>query len=166
MSKEVLIITGACGVGKTSTATIWASLKQGAVIEGDYIRECLDEEDFPKWSKKEEKFITSLSTMMATEYLKKGMPVVIENVWSPESIEYMRNELFRFHDIKITSVRLLCDIEENHKRDQSRKPENQMGDRVDIVNEELNNHVWPSYTIELDTTKLSFDEVMAELSKL
>ena len=166
MSKEVLIITGACGVGKTSTATIWASLKQGVVIEGDYIRECMDEEDFPKWSNKEEKFISKLSAMMAIEFLKNDLPVVIENVWSPMAIEFIRSELFRMRDIKVKVVWLKCDLEENHKRDQQRASENQMKERVDIVNNELNSHNWPSYIKELDTSNMSFDEVLAEIENI
>lgn len=166
MSKEVLIITGASGVGKSSTATIWASLKQGVVIEGDSIRECLDQEDFPKWSDKEEKFIAKLSAMMAIEFLKNDMSVAIENVWSPNSIDIIRTELFRMRGINVKVVWLKCDLEENHKRDQQRSPEDQMKERVDIVNDELNNHKWPSYINELDTTNLSFDEVMAEIEKI
>ncbi len=159
-------MTGACGVGKTSTAVIWSSIKQGVVIECDNLRECLDKEDFPQWSDKEENFIAKMSAMMATEYLKNGMSVAIENVWSPESIELIRKELFRMRGLTIKTVLLKCDLEENHRRDQERVPENQMKERVKIVKEKLENYKWPSYVNVLDTTKLNFDEVFAELDKL
>jgi len=165
MSKEVLIITGACGVGKTATAITWSCLKQGVVIECDYFRDWMDEEDFPKWSEKEEKLFAKLSAMMAIEYLRKDLPVVIENVWSPKAIESIRIELFRMADIKVTTVWLKCGLEENHKRDQLRAPEDQMKERVDVVNEELNNHKWPSYIHVLDTTKMSIEGVIAEIDK-
>lgn len=36
---EVLILTGACAVGKTSVAKEWAKRKAGAIIEYDYFME-------------------------------------------------------------------------------------------------------------------------------
>lgn len=159
-SKEVLIITGTCGVGKTTTAKAWAKSKNGAIIECDYLTEWIYKDDWPRFSEEDEKFTLNLASLMAFEYLKKGMSVAIENVWSSKAIEELRNELFRMQGLKVTSVRLICDLEENQKRDQERVPENQMKERITIVNDELNSQKWPSYTKTIDTTNLSVDEVL------
>ena len=158
--KEVLIITGTCGVGKTTTAKAWAKSKNGSIIECDYLTEWIYKEDFPHWTEEEEKFTSNLSVIMATEYLQNGMSVAIDNVWSPNAIEEIRNELFRMRGIKVTAIRLTCDLEENQKRDQERAPEDQMKERITIVNDELNSHPWPSYIKVIDTTNLSTDEVL------
>jgi len=164
--KEVLIITGACGVGKTTTAKEWAKSKNGAIIECDYLTEWIYNEDFPKWNEEEEKFTSNLAGLMALEYLREGMSVAIENVWGPKGIEFIRNEVFRVPGVKVTSVRLICNIEENHKRDQQRIPEDQMKERVDIVNAELDGYKWPSYMNVIDTTDLSPGMVLEKLNSL
>ena len=158
--KEVLILTGTCAVGKTSTAKAWAKSKNGAILECDYLTEWIYKEDFPHLTEEEEKFTSNLAVLMAFEYLNKGMSVAIDNVWSPKAIEAMRSELFRMPNLEVTSVRLICDLKENQKRDQERVPENQMKERITIVNDELNSHVWPSYIKDIDSTNLSVEEVL------
>ena len=166
MSLEVLIITGACGVGKTATAKAWAKKKNGAIIECDYLTEWIYNENFPHWTPEEEAFTVELSGLMAFEYLKRGMSLAIENVWTPKGIEDLRKELFRMNGITVKTVWLKCDLEENHRRDEERIPEDQMKERVDIVNKELEGYTWPSYVHSIDTTKLSIEEVVEEIDKL
>ena len=36
---EVLLLTGACGVGKTTIAQGWAKSKKGVIIDCDYLTE-------------------------------------------------------------------------------------------------------------------------------
>jgi len=165
MSKEVLIITGACGVGKTSTAKAWAKAKKGAIVECDYLTEWIFNDDFPKWNKAEEKFTTNLSFRIAFEYLKVGLPVAIENVWSPEGIELLRSKLFELKEIKVTAVWLKCDPIENHKRDEQRAPEEQMKERLDVVRDELESYEWPDNVNILDTTHLSIEEVISRIGQ-
>ncbi len=166
LGKEVLIITGPCGVGKTTLAKAWAKSKNGAIIECDYLTEWIYKEDFPKWNEEEEKFTCNLAGLMAIEYLKEGMSVAIENVWTPKGIEFIRNEVFRVPGVKVTAVRLICDREENHKRDQQRIPEDQMKERVDIVNAELDGHKWPSYIELIDSTSLKPNEILDKIEEL
>ena len=160
MRKEVLIITGTCGVGKTTLAKAWAKAKNGAIIECDYLTEWIYKEDFPHWTEEEEKFTTNLSVMMAFEYLNNGMSVAVDNVWSANAIDAMRNEFFRMSNLKVKSVRLVCDLEENQKRDQQRPPEDQMGERIEVVSKELDSYTWNSYVKEIDTTNLDVDAIL------
>ena len=166
MSKEVLLITGACGVGKTTTAKAWAKSKQGAIIECDYLTEWIFNDDFPQWNEEEEKFTSHLSALMAKEYLKRGMSVAIENVWSPIGIEILRNELANVDDLKVKSIWLRCERSENHRRDQQRIPEDQMKERVDIVNEELSSYNWPDHVHVINTTNLPLEGVLEKIEKL
>ena len=163
---EVLIITGPCGIGKTTTAIEWAKTKDGARIDCDYLTEWIHQKNFPKWGPIEEKFVSDLSVVMAFEYLKNGMSVAIENVWSPKAIEELRGELFRMRGLNVKAVRLKCELEENQKRDAERIPENQMKERVGIVAKELDEYKWPSYIHEIDTTNMSVDEVIQRIESL
>ena len=165
MNKEVLILTGACGVGKTTTAKAWAKSKQGAIIECDYLTEWILKDGFPQWNEEEEKFTAHLSAIMTMEYLNRGLPVVIENVWSPLGFNILRNEFSKVDDIKVKSVWLKCERIENHKRDEQRVPEDQMKERVDIVNDELNGYDWPEYINILDTTNLTIENVLEAIKR-
>ena len=124
--KEVLIITGACGVGKSTIAKEWAKLKDGATIDCDYLTEWIYKKDFHHWTIEEERFVAKLASKIAIEYLNYGMSTSIENVWSPIGIELIKSEIQSSLKIKVKAIWLFCDLTENHKRDQQRKLENQM----------------------------------------
>ncbi len=158
--KEVLILTGACGVGKTTLARQWAERKNGAVIECDYFTEWIYDSNFPHWTPEEERFVANLTAVVAREYLNFGMSVVIENVWSPQGIEWLLEGLRDQTQVKIKVVWLYCERSENHRRDEQRREKDQMKDRVDIVNEELIGYDWPTYLHKVDTTKLTVPQTM------
>ncbi|MDF1695560.1 MAG: hypothetical protein P1U56_06995 [Saprospiraceae bacterium] len=160
---DVLILTGPAGVGKTTTATIWSSMKKAAHIQADDFSFLLDEGTFEKWSEEEDKFFAKISAMMALQFLMNGLPVVIEYVWKPYAIEEIRKELFRMKGINVRVVRLTCDLEENENRDKQRTPANQMGERVKILQDEFNEIVWPSFVEELDTTGLFPQQILDKL---
>ena len=61
---------------------------------------------------------------------------------------------------------MFCEIEENHKRDRQRIPENQMKERVDIVNNELSGCQWPSFLHHIDSTNLTIQETVEKIIKL
>ena len=161
--KEVLIITGACGVGKTTLAKEWAKSKDGAIIECDYLTEWIFNKEFPHWTLEEEKFIANLSATIAIEYLSYGMSVAIENVWTPYGIEIIRNRLRNKTDIALNVIWLFCEMNENHKRDEQRVPKDQMKERVDIVNKELQGYEWPKDLVKIDSTNLSIAQTLALL---
>lgn len=164
--KEVLILTGACGVGKSTIAKEWAKIKNGATIECDYFTEWIYKKDWPQWTLKEEEFVAQLSIKTTLHYLEYGMPCVIENVWFPPGIDLMKTEFENEGDIQVKIVRLYCHIDVNHKRDKLRIPEDQMKERVDIVNNELALCQWPSYIHHIDSTNLSIKETVERIINL
>jgi len=164
---EILIITGACGVGKTTTAIEWAKSKNGALVECDYFTEWIHNSDFPHWTVEEEKFVASLAVTVAKEYLRSRMSIAIENVWSPIGIKILIEKLLEIdfvHSIKV--IWLYCDLEENHRRDEMRIPENQMKERVDVVNKELREYIWPKYVQKLNSTGKSARQIIALIENL
>lgn len=164
--EELLIITGACGVGKSTIAKAWAALKKGATVDCDYLTEWIYKENFPNWTLEEEKFIANLASKIAVEYLKCGMSTSIENVWSPVGVEILKKEILAQIKVKVKVVWLFCEIKENHKRDQQRIPENQMKERVDAVNKELELHTWPAYVHKFNTTNLTIDQTIEMIENL
>ena len=140
---KVLILTGACGVGKSSTAKEWAKRANGAIIECDYFTEWIYKKDFPHWTVEEEYFTAKLTAVSTLEYLKNGMSVAIDNVWSPVGIQILVDLLKKEKIVRsIKVVWLYCDISENHKRDEQRILSHQMKERVGIVNNELKSYEW------------------------
>ncbi len=165
--KEILILTGACGVGKSTISRKWAELKKGTVIESDYFRNWIYNDIYDLFSKEEEMLVADLTLVTAKEYLKHSMPVVIENVWTPLGLDKLKygfeNEC---GDLNIKLVWLKCNLEENHRRDRLRITENQMKDRVDIVNGELLDYEWPDYLNILDTTNLNVKETLNRILEI
>lgn len=159
--KEILILTGACGVGKSTISKKWAKLKKGVVIESDHFRNWIQNETYDRFSKEEEMLIANLTIVSAKEYLKHNMPVAIENVWTPLGLDKLRITLeMELENVNVKCVLLKCSLEENHRRDRLRPTENQMKDRVDIVNAELSEFTWPEYLNILDTTNLTEEETL------
>lgn len=164
---EILILTGACGVGKTTTARAWAKQKQGAVIECDYLTEWIFKDDFPHWSAEEERLVVSATLALAKEYLRFPMPVAIENVWTPEGVTRLKAGLEKLPEVTaLKFVWLYCDSPENHRRDQLRVPENQMKERVDIVGREQRSHHWPDFLHPLDTTEMNVQQTLKCIEEL
>lgn len=140
---EVVVLTGACGVGKTIVAREWAKRKNGVALETDYFTEWIHHDGFERFTRGEEKLVANLSLVTSREYLAQKMPVAIEGVWSPYGLGLLKAELKKdVNGAKLKFVWLYCDIEENHRRDELRVPKNQMKIRVDIVNHELQGYQW------------------------
>lgn len=159
--KEILILTGACGVGKSTISKKWAKLKKGVVIESDYFRNWIYNEIYDRFSIEEEILVADLTFVSAKEYLKHNMPVAIENVWTPFGLDKLKNDLENeFGNVNLKFVWLKCNLEENHRRDRLRITENQMKDRVNIVSDELSEYKWPEYLNILDTTNLTEKETL------
>ena len=162
---EVLILTVACGVGKTTTAKAWAKRHQGAIIECDYFTEWICNDDFPHWKPAEERFVVRMALSVCREYLSAGMPVAIENVWTPDGVDQLINGLESLAGVtKVIPVYLQCRKDINHLRDQQRLPENQMGKRVDVVDQQLRSYQWPEQVQILDTSDLNLNQVIDRIA--
>ena len=164
---EILILTGACGVGKSTVSKAWAKAKQGAVIEADYFTEWIYKDTFKQFSPQEEILVANLCVITAKEYLQLNMPVAIENVWSPGGLDILKSRFEKeVENPQLKFVWLFCEINENHRRDELRLPENQMRNRVDIVNEELKAYLWKPYVQRIDSSKLTVSETLRRIKDL
>ncbi len=162
---EILIITGACGVGKTTTGVAWAKLKDGACIECDYLTEWIHKKDFGQWTEEEEAFTANLTVKITQAYLDYNMSVAIENVWTPFGLEILIDQLFSKVQGRLKIVYLKCELQENHRRDELRIPENRMYQRVDIVNRQLSEYECPNSVQIIDTTDLNVTEIIDLVEK-
>lgn len=166
-ASSVLILTGACGVGKTTTARAWAKYHHGAVVECDSFTEWIYDPAFPHWQPEEEIFTARLSAKVAAEYVRFGLPAVIDNVWTPDGIRLLYQHLAQWcPEATVRAAWLFCQRAENHRRDQQRIPDHQMGQRVDVVNEELASYTWPDSVTKVDTSELSPTQVVQQLHAL
>jgi shikimate kinase len=161
--QEVLILTGACGVGKSTIAREWAKLKDGAIIDCDYFTEWIFQKDFPHWTVEEEQLTARITAKVAQEYIDFGLSVAIENVWTDVGISILK-KLIKNTDTKV--VLLYCELSENMARDATRILEDQMHERVRIVKEELEAIVWQAEVQQLDTTKLTVYQTLKAIDEL
>ena len=164
--KEVLILTGACGVGKSTIALAWAKKKKGAIVDSDYLTEWILDPAFPHWSPQEEELVAKISSGIAIEYIKFGLSAAIDNVWSPRGIELLKRNIESQVEVNMKAVKLYCNLEENHRRDQLRIPDHQMGPRVDVLNQELNSYVWPEGIVMLDTSQLNIAQTIEAIENM
>lgn len=82
MGNNILILTGACGVGKSTIAKTWAKKRQGVCIECDYFTEWIYDNHpiSTDYFLNTESLVVELSWACAEKYLKSGFSVAIENV--------------------------------------------------------------------------------------
>ena len=99
--KQILILTGACGVGKSTISKKWAQLKNGAVVECDFFTEWIYNKNWQRFTKKEATFVANLATKTAIEYLNAGMDVAIENVWKPDDLDILTNAFSKIEDVQV-----------------------------------------------------------------
>ncbi|HCN36368.1 MAG TPA: hypothetical protein DIS94_01470 [Bacteroidetes bacterium] len=167
---KVLIITGAPGVGKSTISKLWAKKNKGVTIECDYFTEWIYNNKYKRFGKLEERLVVELTLKTSGIYLNHKMPVVIENVWKSHAIKLLKSGFQKINKkfnnkLDISFVYLYCAINENHRRDKMRIPENQMKKRVDIVNNELNKELFPSFVKKIDSTNLSDIETLKLILK-
>ncbi|MEO1054381.1 MAG: AAA family ATPase [Bacteroidota bacterium] len=155
MKREVLVLTGACGVGKSTIGKLWAKSKSGVCIESDYFTEWIHDEHpiSTDYFLSVEEMIAELSWNTCREYLKNGFSVAIENVWTPKGLTKLQEAFMSIELIsKAKFVYLKCDLDQNKSRDQKRSASNQMNERVGIVREELEQYQWPEFVHTIDSS--------------
>jgi hypothetical protein len=155
---DILIVTGTCGVGKSSVCWEWSGRRQGAVIHCDAFRTWIRKPGMGAADSYQEPLLARHAVSLACDYLDMGLDVAIDNVWTPDGLGFLQAELNDKGRIKV--FWLTCGSEENHRRDDTRSPSDVMGGRVDELQGELDAMVWPGYVTRLDTTGLSLGQTV------
>ena len=171
MTQRVLLLTGTCGVGKSSVAQEWAQRHESAVIAGDAITDFVAHAPFEPYTGDEQKLVGELAAEAATEFVQRGMSVVVEWVLYPGTIRRLRNRLRkrmkrRDKSLQVCAVWLTADRLTNHQRDKSREASVWMNERVDIVADELEQLRWPRYVHRLDTSNLDVNATVDRIDAL
>jgi predicted kinase len=162
--REILVLTGTCGVGKTTIARAWADKRAGAVVHADRIREWIRNAELRKASGYQEEVLARVSVTAAREFLALGLDVALDNVWTPSGIRILREEFREAGNLRF--VRIRCEPSENHRRDQGRSRSDIMGQRVDELERELAAMNWPTYVTRIDTTGKSVAETVQMIEQL
>src|SRR5687768_12021927 len=118
--RDVLILTGNAGVGKSTIARAWAAKRGGAAIAADDIRQWILPRAIQAGERYQERSLARISIAAAREFLDKGLDVALENVWTPQGITALRNRLDPLARVRV--ARLWCTPAENHRRDDAREP--------------------------------------------
>ena len=159
--KDILVVTGTCGVGKSSVCWAWANRRRGAVIECDVMRTWIRDEVVLRAEGFQEMFLARHACALAEDYLAMGLDVAIDNVWFPRGLDVLRERLSGRG--RLVVFRLCCGSEENHRRDGRRSPSDVMGDRVDSLRDELEAVDWPDYVVDLDTSGQTLPETIERI---
>ncbi len=157
---KLILITGTCGVGKSSVSSALAQKLEGTHIECDLIRDWIKAPGVRSACNFQEIALVHICLEAAEQFRKQGLDTVCDNVWGPEGID-----LFKKHSgmFDLSVFYLTCESGENHKRDEERSASDQMKGRVDELGQELDRMQWPWYTVKLDTTGLSVEETVEEI---
>jgi predicted kinase len=161
---EILVVTGTCGVGKTTVSRAWATARGGAAIHGDQIRNWIRPHALRIRHGFQAQLVADTSIAAAHGLLSQGLDVALDNVWFPESMELLRKALMTTGSMRF--IWLKCCSQENHRRDQLRGADGAMGDRVDELQCELQAVTWPDYVHVLDTSVLSVSDTVAAIELL
>lgn len=165
--KNILVLTGACGVGKSTIGKLWAQSKKGVCIECDRFRNWIHDEHpiSSGYFLEVEPMTARLAWQACREYLNNGFSVAIDNVWTPKGIQFLKNnmEQARLH---ATFVYLTCSLEENKQHDLLRPSKHQMKERVAIVHSELEAYSWPNFVHKLDTSGQLSTETLSKILSL
>jgi GNAT superfamily N-acetyltransferase/adenylylsulfate kinase-like enzyme len=158
---DILILTGTCGVGKSTISWQWAQRRLGATIDCDIFRTWIRSPVLITADGFQEMLLARQAARLAEEYMALGLDVAINNAWMPEGLAYLRQQLA--DRARVRMVWLVCDAAENHERDQRRSPSDVMGGRLDELQAELDAFDWPADVVRLDTTGQTVDQTIATI---
>lgn len=159
---NILLLTGTCGVGKSTTSLTWANSRSGCIIEGDTLRCWIRDKAFRRSNDYQEDFMFKTVKLLGEQYAKLNRDIVIDYVWKPSYLESL-HEFFSTYGI-VQSVWLKCSAAENSRRDKLRDPSCVMGERVHELRDELEASVWPKFVHQLDTTHLNITETVEKIN--
>ena len=158
---EVLVLTGNCGVGKSTIARAWADTRGGAAIHADDMHLWIRRREVRRACNYQEVLKADTALTATLNLLDQKLDVALDNVWFPATLERFATVLGNRTEVRM--VRLHCHREVNRARDAAR-PIGRMGDRVDTLADELEQQNWPSFVAFLDSTGLTVDQTLARIA--
>jgi len=161
---NLLVITGTCGVGKSSVSRLWATRRCGAAISGDAIRYWIRDQNLRAARNFQDQLVVRTAVTAAQELLAQNLDVALDNVWFPPAMQLLKQALSPAAVMRF--VWLQCGETENHRRDQLRSTGDVMGQRVDELRRELESQIWPDYVHMLDTSSFSCEETVQRVESL
>ena len=159
----ILLLTGTCGVGKSTTAHAWATARRGVHLKGDEIRNWMRDEATRRAKDYQRDVCTEIAVTAAEQFVKLGLDVAMDYVWMPTSLRMAAARLRPIAEVRM--VCLQCEPGENRRRDAGREANVIMGDRVDeLQNELLAFTDWPAELRRIDSSGRSVEDVLAMLN--
>jgi predicted kinase len=156
-----LVLTGNCGVGKTTVARAWADARGGAAVHADDMHLWIRVRDRRRLHNYQERWKAAVAIAAAQGLLEQGLDVAVENVWFPASCALLRDALTAHAAVHV--VRLVCERAENRDRDARRPANARMGPRVDVLGDEVDAQAWPEFLRVVDTSGQSVAATMAAI---
>ncbi|PQP80760.1 hypothetical protein C0Q44_26395 [Paenibacillus sp. PCH8] len=142
MSKNLYIVSGPAGVGKSTTSKLLVqTLDKSAYISGDAVSHFPVKGRGKPWLDKDTHDLTwkNISSLVKN-LLDYKYDVVLDYVVFPEDIDGLITELADYH-VRIIYVVLMVDHQTIIRRDRLRAEESQMKERSVILLDEFENHL-------------------------
>lgn len=164
--KKVYIISGAAGVGKSTTSKeLVKTLRNSAYISGDCVSHMhVNGRKNPWESKKETHLIWDNILSLTKNFLRYDNEVVIDYVTFPHEAKWLSENLISLN-AEVNYVVLWTDNETLVNRDNMRKPEHRMGDRCLILVDEFIKSELDKKHI-FDTSKIHSDDIAYAVNEI
>ena len=160
---DLLMLTGTCGVGKSTIAKAWALSRRGVAISGDQIRLWMRVREIRRAEDYQHDLVTNIAIDAASRFIAKQMDVALDFVWRPNGIAMVRSAM---QDMaRVQAVQLVCEPAENSRRDQLRSGNDVMGPRVAELEQELAQLDWPADVHRIDSTNLTVEQTLARVER-
>ncbi len=165
MMPTVLLVTGTCGVGKTTTSRAWAEARGGAHIRGDDIYLWIRSKSVRRANDHQNEAVAQIAAAGAETFLAHGLDVAIDFVWKPPILRFFSDRLSGRASVRM--VWLCCEPDENRRRDAQREPGSVMGERVHQLQAELDAITdWPAELLVIESTGRSVEDVLSEIDRI
>lgn len=141
--KDILVVAGTAGVGKSTICWEWAGCRRGAAIDCDMLRWSIRNPSLRWADGYQEELLAKHACALAEDCLGLGLDVAMDNVWTPKGSSLVWGKLAGKGRIRV--FWLNCSTEENRERDRQRAASKVMGGRADQLQRELDGMDWPDY---------------------